>query len=135
MHCPKHRRPIACEEEDGAATLEFALVSEAAREGTRYAMVHGNTCSISGTSCTKTPTQIQSYVQGLVLPAITASSLTVTTTYSSYPSGSSCTPNANCENPGNLVTVQVTYPATFNVPFVPPTVLSMTGSSAMVITQ
>lgn len=159
MRSPRYRYRIRFTEETGAATLEFALtstilfmtifgiigfslavfahhqVSEAAREGTRYAMVHGATCTNNGSSCTATAAEIQSYVQGLALPGITASSLTVTTTYSSYPTGSSCTPNANCTNPGNLVTVTVTYPAQINVPFVPQSVLTMTGSSAMVITQ
>jgi len=156
---PLHRHAIRFAEDTGAATIEFAItstilfmsifgvigfslavfahhqVSEAAREGTRYAMVHGNTCSNNGSSCAATAAEIQTYVQGLALTGITASSLSVTTSYSAYPSGATCTPNANCTNPGNLVTVTVSYPAPLNVPFVPATVLSMSGSSSMVISQ
>jgi Flp pilus assembly protein TadG len=154
-----HLQSIRVCEEAGSAVLEFALtstilfmavfgiigfsmavfahhqVSEAARRGSRYAMVRGNSCTNNGASCTATSAQIQSYVQGLSLPAINSSSLVVTTSYSSYPTGSSCTPNTNCENPGNLVTVQVNYPSSFNVPFVPSTALNMTASSSMVISQ
>jgi Flp pilus assembly protein TadG len=146
-------------EDDGAAMVEFALtstilfmtifgilsfslvifahhqVSEAAREGSRYAMVHGNSCTVNGNSCTVTTSEIQSYVRNLSLPAINTSALNVATTYSSYPTGSTCTPNANCENAGDLVTVVVTYSAPLNIPFVPSSVLSMTGSSSMVISQ
>jgi Flp pilus assembly protein TadG len=146
-------------EDDGAATLEFALtstvffmsifgilgfslvifahhqISEAARQGSRYAMVHGNTCTVNGSSCTAAASDVQSYVRGLSLPAVNASSLTVNTTYSSYPTGSTCTPNTNCENSGDLVTITVTYPAPLNFPFVPSSILSFTSSSSMVISQ
>lgn len=159
MRIPWHTRHVRVFEEAGSATVEFALtstilfmsifgivgfsmavfahhqVSEAAREGSRYAMVRGNSCTNNGTTCTATSAQIQTYVRGLSLPAINSSSLVVTTSYSSYPTGSSCTPNANCENPGDLVTVQVNYPSSFNVPFVPATVLNMNASSSMVISQ
>jgi Flp pilus assembly protein TadG len=145
--------------DDGSAMVEFALtstilfmtifgilsfslvifahhqVSEAARQGSRYAMVHGNTCSVNGTSCTATASEIQTYVRSLSLPAVDASTLTVTTSYSSYPPGSTCTPNANCENAGNLVTVVVTYSSPINIPFVPSSILNMSGSSSMVISQ
>jgi Flp pilus assembly protein TadG len=113
----------------------FHLISEAAREGTRYAMVRGNTCAVSGSSCTATVAQIQSYVQNLGLPGIDPSKMTVTPTYSAYPAGGSCTPNANCANPGDLVTVKVVYAYELNIPFVPSNSLNMTSTSAMVISQ
>ncbi len=159
MSGPWYRQGSLMYEDAGAATLEFALtsvvlfmsvfgimgfslevfayhqVAEAAREGTRYAMVRGNKCVIDGTSCTATAEEIQSYVQGLALPGINASSLMVNTSYSAYPTGSSCTPNANCANPGDLVTVQVTYPAPLDLPFVPHITLMTSASSSMVISQ
>jgi Flp pilus assembly protein TadG len=145
--------------EVGASTVEFALaatilfmlilgimemslalythhmLSEAAREGTRYAMVRGDTCVVSGASCTTSAAQIQSYVQGLGYPGINAAKLTVTTTYSAYPAGSGCTPNSNCANPGNLVTVTLVYPFSLHIPFVSSSTLTMTSTSANVISQ
>jgi len=110
-------------------------LAEVARDATRYASVHGNTCSVSGSSCTATATQVQNYAKSLEYPGIDGSKLTVTATYSSYPSGSSCTPNTNCENPGDLVTVTVTFPYSLGLPFVSSRVLSMTSTSAMVISN
>ena len=110
------------------AVYTYHVISEAAREGTRYAMVRGDTCTVSAS-------QIQSYVKSIGLPAIQSSNMTVTTTYSDYPAGSGCTPNANCANPGNMVTVKVVYAFPFSIPFVPSSTLSMTSTSAMVISQ
>jgi Flp pilus assembly protein TadG len=117
------------------AVYTYHVISEAAREGTRYAMVRGNTCNASGASCTVGASQIQSYIKNIGLPTIQASNLTVTTTYSDYPAGSGCTPNANCANPGNMVTVKVAYAYPLNIPFVPSNTLNMTSTSAMVISQ
>ncbi len=117
------------------ALYTYHMTPEAAREGTRYAMVHGNKCTVSGASCTVTASQIQSYVQSLGFPAISPQNMTVTTTWSAYPAGNSCTPNANCANPGNLVTVNVAYAFPLTIPFVPASQLNMTSSSSMVISQ
>ena len=117
------------------AVYTYHVISEAAREGTRYAMVRGNTCTVNGASCTVDASQIQSYVKSIGLPTIQSSNMTVTTTYSDYPAGSGCTPNANCANPGNMVTVKVVYAFPFSIPFVTSSTLSMTSTSAMVISQ
>jgi Flp pilus assembly protein TadG len=146
-------------DESGAATLEFALtaivlmtvvlgvmettlalysfdfICDAAREGARYAMVRGDTCVVNGASCTVTPAQVQTYVQSLGFPGINPAIMTVTSTYSAYPSGTACTPNANCANPGNLVTVSVVYAYGYSIPFVPVRTLQMKSTSSMVISQ
>ena len=121
--------------ETGLALFSFEAICDSAREGSRYAMVRGNTCLLNGASCAVTPAQIQSYVRSLGFPGINGQSMTVTATYSAYPSGSTCTPNSNCANPGNLVTVTVQYPFAFNVPFVPARSLQLSSTSAMVISQ
>jgi Flp pilus assembly protein TadG len=155
----RNRIPKRLIDESGSGTLEFALsavilfmtmlgimeislalytnhmISEAAREGTRYAMVHGNKCVVSGASCTATAAQIQSYVQNLGYPGILPQNMTVTTTYSAYPAGNTCTPNANCANPGNLVKVSVAYSFPLTIPFVPSSLLNLGSSSSMVISQ
>jgi Flp pilus assembly protein TadG len=152
-------RPVQLRAEEGAAAVEFALtiavmisliigmmeaglalfnlhiISESARAGARYAMVRGDTCTVSGVSCTATTTQIQNYVKGLEYPGIITSNMTVTVTYSAYPSGTSCTPNSNCANPGDLVTVKVSYPFVWSIPFVPSSSIPLNSTSAVIISQ
>jgi Flp pilus assembly protein TadG len=109
------------------ALYTYNYISQAAREGARWAMVRGST------SCTNTPnlsncnassTAIQNYVQGLGYPGITSGSVTVTPT---WPNGSN--------SPGNTVKVQVQYPFALSIPFVSLTTINMAGSSTMVISQ
>lgn len=143
----------------GAATMEFALslvlhcalllgvmeaslgvyafhfTAEAAREGTRYASVRGSSCAGSSLACPAQSSDIQTYVQSLVYPGINPAAMTVTTTWSAYPSGTACSPSASCNNPGNLVTVMVSYKFPFSVPLLPSNVWAVTSSSAMVISQ
>jgi Flp pilus assembly protein TadG len=71
----------------------YSFLAGAAKEGTRFAMVHG---SSSGSKASSTDVQnaVQKWMIGLVNPA----SSTVTTTW-----------NPVSENPGSLVTVNVQY--------------------------
>lgn len=116
------------------ALYTYHYVSDAAREGTRYAIVHGSTCTVSGTSCTVTEPQIQTYVQGLGYPGINPSNLTVTTTWSAYPGGGTCVA-PGCNGPGDLVTVLATYNFNLSIPFVQSALLKLTSTSSMVISQ
>ena len=95
------------------AIYSYHYVSEAAREGSRYAMVRGNTYTTPATSAS-----IQTYVQGLGYPGIVSSNMAVATTWKSYPSGT-CSPSTTCNNPGNLVTVQATYAFPVQIPVFP----------------
>ena len=126
----------------------FHFVSEAAREGSRYAMVRGNTsytnCPAASSPCATSQSAIQTYVRGLTLVGLNPANMTVTATYSAFPAGGTCTPNANCENAGNLVTVRVTYAYPLNLPFVRAGTLglgknsntiNLTSTSAMIISQ
>ncbi len=117
------------------AIFSYHLVAQAARDGSRYAMVRGNTCSAAGASCTISAAAVQTYLQNQGYPGIVPANLTVTTTYSAYPSGTTCSPNLNCENPGNLVKVKVVYAYDLHIPFMPRNTLQLTSSSAMVISQ
>jgi hypothetical protein len=75
------------------------MISEAAREGSRYAIYHGATCPTSASpTCEATATQVNSYVTGLGWPNLAGGAMTVATTY----------PNGN-ENVGSLVQVKITY--------------------------
>lgn len=117
------------------ALYTYHFISDAAREGSRYAIVHGSACLNEGVSCTVTTDQIQTYVQDLGFPGINPSAMTVTTTYAPYPAGGTCTPSADCNNPGNLATVTVNYNFPLSIPFVSSTVIAMSSTSSMVISQ
>jgi Flp pilus assembly protein TadG len=106
-------------------------VSEAAREGTRYAIVRGSSVTTPATSGS-----VQTYVRGLGYPGITASLMTVTTTWAAYPTGVTCTPSTTpCNNPGNMVTVTASYAFPLTIPFMPNKTLNMTSTSSMIIAQ
>ena len=116
------------------ALYTYHYVSDAAREGTRYAIVHGSTCSVSGISCTATSGQIQSYIQNLGYPGINPSNMTVTTTWSAYPAGGTCNASG-CNGPGDLVTVMAQYSFNLAIPFISSSALNLTSTSSMVISQ
>ena len=106
----------------GRALYAYHFVSEAAREATRYAMVRGSACTSPG--CPASGSDIQNYVKN-VPAGIDPAQLTVTPTWS---------PN-NCNNPGCVVEVQVSYNFNFMLPFLPRNTVVMQSSSQMVISQ
>ena len=134
--------------EDGQALVEFALIfsvlmgfvfgfmelcmmlysydmiSESAREGTRYAIVHGSSCLTStNASCTTTVANVNSYVSGLGW-ASPGGKMIVATTY----------PDNN-ENQGSRVQVTVTYSFPITLSWVPAGSISMQSSSQMYFIQ
>jgi Flp pilus assembly protein TadG len=134
------------------ALYVFHYISDAAREGSRYAMVRGSTsCANSGgnlSNCIATEAQIQTYVQDLGYPGIDAANkMTVTTTW--YTASSSGTPPTTtwslcaggspaattCKAPGNIVKVVVAYAYPLNIPFSGRRTLNMTSTSQMVVAQ
>jgi Flp pilus assembly protein TadG len=153
--------------EDGASIVEMALasavvfgmlfgiiyfsmtlytyhyLSEAAREGSRYAMVRGSTSCTNTpglTNCKATQAQIQTYVQDLGYPAIDAANkMTVTTTWytasTSQPTTWSLCSTGSCNAPGNVVKVQVIYAYPLSIPFYGKKTLNLTSTSQMVIAQ
>ena len=103
----------------------YGLISESAREGSRYAIVRGATCTTAaGASCTVTAAQIQTYVSGLGFPNIGGGTMSVT---ASFPSGN--------QNPGSLVLVKITYTVPVKIPFVPKNSWSFIATSEMPILQ
>jgi Flp pilus assembly protein TadG len=117
------------------ALYSYNVVAEAAREATRYAIVRGSACSVSTfPDCNVTSNQLQTYVRGRGFPGITSSSLTVVATWPT--TGATCFPSVTpCNNPGNLVSVTVSYPYILSIPFVSPQTLRMSSTSAMYISQ
>lgn len=146
QHAALHSRPNG-KREQGTALLEFALgmivlmallfgvfevahafyaysfVSNAARDGTRYAMVRGSACRSWMSACPASSTDVQNFVQSTTMPGLDPSAVTVTTTW---------TPN---KDPGSVVQVSVQYRFSFMVPFIPLSSTVMTSSSRMVISQ
>ncbi|HEV2741124.1 MAG TPA: TadE/TadG family type IV pilus assembly protein [Candidatus Elarobacter sp.] len=110
----------------GRGLYTYHLVASAARAGSRYAIVHGSACTVTG--CPATSNDIQTYVRGLA-PGIDPNSLTVATT---WPGG--CL-GGNTNGPGCTVTVTVTYPFKFIVALLPSFRMNMSSASTMVISQ
>lgn len=104
------------------ALYAYHFVANAAREGARYAIVRGSSCSGWATACPASASDIQTYVRNPPL-GINPSAITVNSTW---------TPN---NNPGSTVQVQVQYNFNFILPFLPKSTLTMTSSSQMVIMQ
>ena len=113
--------------EFGQGLYTYHLISNAARLGSRYAMVRGSACTATG--CPAAADDVQTYVRGLA-PGVDTSSLTVTTTWSATPT---CVSGAN--DPGCVVTVSVTYPFRFVVPLLASLTIPMSSASQMVISQ
>lgn len=130
----------------------YNFVSDAAREGTRYAAVRGatfasNACSVTPTvtyECDATAANVTSYVQSLTPPMVNPSILTVNPSWPGTAPPGAATPcntnlvtNGNYDAPGCLVQVVVSYPYTFIFPFLPQGASTWTVSSTaeMVISE
>jgi Flp pilus assembly protein TadG len=119
------------------ALYTYNFISEAAREGARYAIVRGSGCT-SVTNCNATSAQIQTYVRSLAYGG-TASSANMTVT-TIWLSASSTTPTTwtscgatQCNAPGNAVQVKVTYALPLMLPFRATNTWNMSSTSQMVI--
>ena len=125
-----------------SALYAYHYVSYAAREGSRYASVRGNECSGTGMpDCPDaTPTEIQTFVEGLGFPGINTNYMTVNTTWLSA-SGTTpttwtaCGTSIACQAPGNQVQVEVIYKLPLNIPFVKSQLLNIASTSALVVSR
>ena len=95
----------------------YEVVNEYARDASRYAMVHGNGCSIprGTTSCSighrtsAANSALRTYLNNEIYPGINGNNLTVTTIYVPGPGATSCNATA-CNGGGDQVTVTVAIP-------------------------
>ena len=109
------------------AFYTYDMVSESARQGSRYAITHGSTCVTgTGSSCTVTAANVNSYVSGLGWPNLAGGTMAVSTVF--YPSGADVAPN-------DYAIVNVVYTFPYKIPFVMNTSLSLTSSSEMYFLQ
>jgi Flp pilus assembly protein TadG len=117
----------------------YDFVSEAARDGARYAIVRGTRCTALP-DCNATSAQIQTHVQSLSYPGITTSNLTVTAIWYKAATAppnmtwSTCTVSP-CNVIGNAVNVTVQYPFQLTIPFWGTSSVNLSNSSQMVMAQ
>jgi Flp pilus assembly protein TadG len=123
------------------AYYTYEVINQYARDATRFAIVHGNGCSIppGGTSCSigtgaTANTALKTYLNHQIFPGINGANLTIGTTYAHGPATTTCS-IAACNGSGDQVTVTISYPYLYNLPFVPQRSFTMHGSSTMVISQ
>jgi hypothetical protein len=106
------------------------MISESAREGTRYAMLLSSTCTnSSGASCTATAAQVNTYVSGLGWPNLAGGKMTVSTTYQTPGGG------VGTNIVSDFVVVQIMYAFPITMPFVPKNSITLKSTSQMPIIQ
>ena len=115
------------------ALYTLCMISESAREGTRYAMVHGASCPTSGSpTCEVTAAQVNTFVQNINWADVAGGTMTVCVYYNN----NACNTNpANSRNVGNPVKITVTYVFPITMPFVPTSSLTLKSTSQMTIIQ
>lgn len=111
----------------------YNFLGYATKDAARYAMVRGSNCSVLN-NCNITNDQVQAYINNQAYPGIT-SPVTTTTTWTCETIPDPALQNANCNAPGDLVTVTATYPFTLSIPFMSQSVLTFHSSSAMIISN
>lgn len=128
------------------ALYTYHYISDAARNGTRWAIVHGSNCMLNTpaqTHCNAQPDEIRDYVRSLGYPGINAAQrMDVETTWLQKSESDTIPPTATwsdcggvCNQPGNQVRVTVTYHFPLGIPFLPSKVLDISSTSTMAISQ
>jgi Flp pilus assembly protein TadG len=121
----------------------YEVVNEYVRDASRYAIVHGNGCiKPDTTSCNIAPggdataaaAALRTYLNNQIYPGINGNNLTVNVAYVPGPGAVTCNAT-HCNGAGDQVTVSVTYPYLYNIPFIPSRLLNMNATSTMVISQ
>lgn len=105
----------------------YSMISETARESSRYAATHGATCiTAANVSCVLGSTDIQTYAKSVTWPNIGGGTITPTVTYSN-----------SSETAGSTVTVKITYGFKVLVPFVSSafSTITLASTSQSVIVQ
>ncbi len=121
----------------GRALYTYHLVSSAAREGSRYAIVRGSAstlCNGSPGGCPSDGSGVTTYLQtGSTGIGINPTLLAVNVAY--QPSANTGCQISGSDNPGCMVQVQVQYPFQFSLPFLPSATYTIGSTSEMVISQ
>jgi hypothetical protein len=116
---------IFCFMEMCLAFYTHNMISELAREGTRYAMVRGSSClTMASASCQATALQVNTFVSGIGFPNLGGGAIIPLTT---YPDGNAAI--------GSRVQISITYVFPITMPFVPTNSISMSTISVATIIQ
>jgi Flp pilus assembly protein TadG len=115
----------------GRALYAYHFISNAAREGTRFASVRGNTCTFFASDCPATRGQIRAFVKN-VPQGIDAAALTVTPNFTNPNGLPVCGSSQNY--PGCGVQVRVDYNFRFIFPLMP-VPIAMSSTSEMIISR
>ena len=120
------------------ALYVYDYISDAARVGTRYAIVRGSGCTVV-TPCNATQAQIQTYLRGMPYPLMNPGSLTATVTWyrsnAAIPAVWTSCGATQCDAPQNQVQVTVSYPFLLQIPYFPSGTINIHSTSQMVISN
>jgi Flp pilus assembly protein TadG len=118
------------------------FVGGAAKDATRYAMVRGSTYSgtacatYASFNCVASSANVTSLVMSTVPQGMTAANVSVTTNWpGTLPTGAACDSVNGANSPTCVVTVHVSYPFKFMLPFLPKTTLTLSSSSTSTIVE
>ena len=121
--------------EFGRVLYIYHTVSNAARLGSRWAIVRGgSSCTSSVDHCSASQSDISAYVLSQV-PMLDSGTMTVTAQWNGSNDPSSACSGTGTNAAGHLVCVTVSYPFNFALPFVSKTALTIASTSSMVISQ
>lgn len=119
----------------------YNFLTYAAKDAARFAMVRGSNCT-NLTGCNQYAASfsaIQTFVASEGYPGVNPASIAVTPSWTCEAVGpnnpNAGLQNANCNAPGDMVTVTLKYPYTLNIPFWKPTLMTFSATSSMVISN
>ncbi|MBS1802620.1 MAG: pilus assembly protein [Acidobacteria bacterium] len=133
------------------ACYHYNTVAEVTRDTARWAAVRGSQCSTNTPTmdnCNASKATIQNYAKSVgalnwsqcttANPCITvsyktASTVTDSTTYKTTTTWSDCA--TNCNAPGSMITVAMSYPYTLNLPFFKNYSINLGSTSTMIVAQ
>lgn len=116
--------------EFGLVLFTYHTVSNAARLGSRWAIVRGANCNTLD-HCQAASADVQTYVRSQVVAIMDPTQVTVTATWPG--NGGSCAVGSNAR--GCPVNVSVSYPFSFAIPLMPSTTVNISSASQMTITN
>jgi Flp pilus assembly protein TadG len=111
----------------GRALYTYSFVAQEARQGARWLIVRGAHCTVldhCDASYSGSTNDLQTYVRSLSVGATNPNRITAWGSTSTL---------CNAHTMGCAVTVTVTYPFSFMLPFVPAATINMSSTSTMVV--
>jgi Flp pilus assembly protein TadG len=114
------------------AIYVYHTVSNAARLGSRWAIVRGSRCAAPLDDCNAASGDVQTYVRSQIAAGMDPNQLDVSATWQA---GNYGCPSDGSNAPGCLVVVTATYPFGFALPWIAPQGLRISSSSQMIVSN